>query len=134
MRDDVRVSTPRNPRLTTSEEGAKVTQLELFFDLVFVYALTQVTSLMATTTAHSVLRGVLVLALLWWCWCCFAWLGNQVRANEGAAPLLLIGVMAVMFVVALTIPEAFNDQPGGIYAPVLFVACYLIVRTLHLTV
>ena len=63
---------------------ATVTPLELFFDLVFVFALTQVTALMADDlTGRGVLRGMLVLGLLWWCWAGYAWLGNVVRADEG---------------------------------------------------
>jgi hypothetical protein len=65
-------------------EGSRVTPLELFFDLVFVYALTRVTALMADdATGRGVFRGMLVLSLLWWCWCCYSWLGNTVRADEG---------------------------------------------------
>ncbi|HEU4424776.1 MAG TPA: low temperature requirement protein A [Pilimelia sp.] len=124
-------------RLSTSmrpmTEGATVTPLELFFDLVFVYALTQVTSLMAADLSwRGVLHGVLVLALLWWCWCCYAWLGNTIRVDEGAVRVVLFCVMAVMFVVAVTIPEAFEDFPGGLYGPAVFASCYLIVRVLHL--
>jgi low temperature requirement protein LtrA len=118
-------------------EGARVTPLELFFDLVFVFALTQVTALMAgdgKATWDGLARGLLVLALMWWCWCCFAWLGNSVRADEGFTKLALFGVMAVMFVVALTIPEAFEDLPGGLPAPLVFAACYLAVRLLHFLV
>jgi low temperature requirement protein LtrA len=67
-------------------EGSTVTPLELFFDLVFVYALTQVTALMADDlTGRGLLRGLLVLALLWWCWCCYAWLGNTVRAERASS-------------------------------------------------
>ncbi|HET6213463.1 MAG TPA: low temperature requirement protein A [Micromonosporaceae bacterium] len=125
----------RRRRITETVEGAGVTPLELFFDLVFVYAFTQVTALMAAELNwHGVIRGGLVLALLWWCWCCFAWLGNTVRADEGEVRVVLFAVMATMFVIALTIPEAFEDLPGGLYAPVVFVACYVVVRVLHLSV
>jgi low temperature requirement protein LtrA len=114
-------------------EGARVTPLELFFDLVFVYALTQVTALMsADLDAGGFLRGLLVLALLWWCWCCYAWLGNTVRADEGVVRIGLFAVMATMFVVAVTIPEAFTDLRGGLPGPVVFATCYLVVRVLHL--
>jgi low temperature requirement protein LtrA len=116
-------------------EGSRVTALELFFDLVFVFALTQVTALMADDlTGRGMLRGLLVLALLWWCWCCYAWLGNTVRADEGVTRLALFAVMATMFVVALTIPEAFDDLRGGLSGPAVFASCYLVVRVLHLVV
>ncbi|MEH0934874.1 low temperature requirement protein A [Micromonospora psammae] len=116
-------------------EGATVTPLELFFDLVFVYALTQVTALMAgDLTGRGMVHGVLVLALLWWCWCCYAWLGNTVRADEGVVRVAIFAVMAAMFVVAVTIPEAFTDLPGGLSGPVVFAGCYLVVRVLHLVI
>ncbi|MFG1870902.1 low temperature requirement protein A [Micromonospora arborensis] len=114
-------------------EGSTVTPLELFFDLVFVYALTQVTALMADDlTPGGLLRGLLLLGVLWWCWCCYAWLGNTVRVDEGLLRVVLFAVMATMFVVAVTIPEAFDDLPGGLSGPVVFAACYLVVRVLHL--
>ncbi|MER7891017.1 low temperature requirement protein A [Micromonospora sp. NPDC094482] len=128
-------TTRRASRMRVMTEGSTVTPLELFFDLVFVYALTQVTALMADDlTGRGLLRGLLVLALLWWCWCCYAWLGNTVRADEGPVRLVLFAVMATMFVVAVTIPEAFDDLPGGLSGPVVFAACYLTVRVLHLVI
>ncbi|WP_221623170.1 low temperature requirement protein A [Micromonospora globispora] len=127
--------TRRAPRMRVMTEGSTVTPLELFFDLVFVYALTQVTALMAADlTGRGLLHGLLVLALLWWCWCCYSWLGNTVRADEGVVRLALFAVMATMFVVAATIPEAFSDLPGGLSGPVVFAACYLVVRVLHLVI
>jgi low temperature requirement protein LtrA len=122
--------------MTTLTEGATVSPLELFFDLVFVFAITQVVLLMAHGSDGQptlyVVRGLLVLAILWWCWCCYAWLGNTVRADDGAARLALFVVMGIMFVVALTIPEAFDDMQGGVGGPLVFAACYLLVRTIHL--
>ncbi|MBZ3907579.1 low temperature requirement protein A [Streptomyces griseiscabiei] len=120
-------------RLTPTADGHKVTPAELFFDLVFVYAITQVTALMAADpTAPRLLGGMVVLALLWWCWCCFAWLGNVVRADSGGMFAVLVAVMAVVLVVSLTVPEVYDDAPGGLDAPLLFVACYGAVRVLHL--
>jgi low temperature requirement protein LtrA len=127
------VSTPRRPLLVTADEGARVTTIELFFDLVFVFALTQVTALMADDlTARGLLRGLLILALLWWSWTGYAWLFNIVVADEGVVRLSLFAAMAAMFVMALTIPEAFDDLPGGFAGPVVFACCYFAVRLLHL--
>ncbi|NUK03632.1 low temperature requirement protein A [Streptomyces lunaelactis] len=120
-------------RMIATEGGHRVTPAELFFDLVFVYAITQVTALMAADpTALRMLGATVVLALLWWCWCCFAWLGNVVRADSGAMFAVLVAVMAVVLIVSLTVPEVYDDGPGGLYAPLVFVLCYGAVRLLHL--
>jgi len=114
-------------------ERATVTPLELFFDLVFVFALTQVTALMADQpSGEGVLRGMLILAVLWWCWVGYAWLGNVVRADEGVIRLAMFGAMAAMFIIALSIPESFDDLPGGLPGPVVFAAGYFVVRVAHL--
>ncbi|MDQ0940846.1 low temperature requirement protein A [Streptomyces sp. V1I1] len=120
-------------RMIATEGGHRVTPAELFFDLVFVYAITQVTALMAADpSALRLVGAMVVLALLWWCWCCFAWLGNVVRADSGAMFAVLVAVMAVVLVVSLAVPEVYDDLPGGLYAPLVFVLCYGAVRILHL--
>src|SRR6184192_3639868 len=60
-------------------------------------------------------QGMAMLAILWWCWCSFAWLGNTIHVDHGIARLAMFGAMAVMFLVSLTIPEAFVDHPGGLF-------------------
>jgi low temperature requirement protein LtrA len=116
-------------------EEARVTPIELFFDLVFVFAITQVTALMGDDlTARGVGRGLLVLSLLWWCWVGYAWLGNVVRADEGIGRVAMFGAMTAMFVIALTVPEAFDDLEGGLDGPVVIAIGYLVVRGLHLTI
>ena len=120
-------------RIEQTSEDQRVTTLELFFDLVFVFALTQVTALMAhELTAHGVVRGVLLIGLLWWSWIGYAWLTNLVRADEGVIRLVLLLAMGVMFVLALTIPEAFDDLPGGLTGPVVIAVCYFAFRAVHL--
>src|ERR671918_1394467 len=105
----------------------RVTPLELFFDLVFVFAITQVTGLMsADPTWHGLGRGLLVLAALWWAWVAYAWLTNTVDPEEGVVRLAMLAAMAAMLVVALAVPEAFGDDG------VLFAVAYLAVRLLHL--
>jgi low temperature requirement protein LtrA len=128
------VSAERHPRLLPVAEEARVTPIELFFDLVFVFSLTQVTALMArdNLTPHGILRGLLVLALLWWSWVGYAWLANVVQAEEGLGRVAVFGSMAAMFVVAVTVPEAFVDHRGGLDGPVVLAFAYLAVRILHL--
>ncbi|MEU7026226.1 low temperature requirement protein A [Streptomyces sp. NPDC046275] len=125
--------TGRRARMVATADDHKVTAAELFFDLVFVYAITQVTALMAASpTPTRVVGAMVVLALLWWCWCCFAWLGNVVRADSGALFGVLVTVMAVVFVVSLAVPELFAEDTGGLPLPLVFVVSYGLVRVLHL--
>ncbi len=127
------MNTERHPRLLPVQEEARVTPIELFFDLVFVFSLTQVTALMADgLTAHVVVRGLLVLALLWWSWVGYAWLGNVVQAEEGLGRAAMFAAMAATFVLAIAVPEAFDDDPGGLDGPVVIAFAYLAVRLLHL--
>ena len=104
----------------------QVTPLELFFDLVFVFAVTQVTGLLADDpTWGGVLRGMLVLAALWWAWTAYAWLTSTMDVDEGGVRLAMLAAMGAMLVVALAVPGAFGDDP------VLFGVAYLLVRLLH---
>jgi low temperature requirement protein LtrA len=129
------VRTTRRPRIQAVSEEARVTPIELFFDLVFVFSLTQVTALMASDlTTRGLIRGLLVLALLWWCWVGYAWLGNVVRADEGVGRVAMFGAMAAMFVLALSVPEAFDDLPAGLDGPVVLAVAYFAVRVLHLVI
>ncbi len=101
----------RTPRLSaTLRTGGRVMPLELFFDLVFVLALTQCTALMAhEPTWEGLCKGLLVLGILWWAWVGYAWLTSVVDPEEGGVRLALIAAMAAMLVCALAIPEAFED-------------------------
>ena len=118
-----------------TDEGDTVTTFELFFDLVYVFAMTQVTGYMLHAhDALGVLQGLLVLAVLWWTWCAYAWLGNQARADTGIVRAAMAVAMAALFVVALTVPEAWHDAEGGLYGPLVLVGAYLIVRCVHLSV
>jgi low temperature requirement protein LtrA len=115
-------------------EDDRATTFELFFDLVYVFAATQVTGYMARAHAgQGVVQGLLLLALLWWTWSAYAWLGNQARADAGVLRAGMAVAMAAIFVVALTIPEAWQDAPGGLDGPLVLVGAYLLVRCVHLT-
>ena len=123
-----------------AESGAgqaedKVTNFELFFDLVYVFTLTQITQYMVRThTGIGVTRGVLLLALVWFSWSAYAWLGNQARADLGVVRAGMALAMGGVFVMALCVPEAWNDASGGLYAPVVLAVAYLFVRCVHLVV
>jgi low temperature requirement protein LtrA len=114
------------PELEHNDEH-RVTPLELFFDLVFVFAITQVTRLLADDPSWGgVLRGMLVLVALWWAWTAYAWLSSTMDVDEGGVRLAMLASMGAMLGVALAVPGAFGDDA------VLFGVAYLLVRLLHL--
>jgi low temperature requirement protein LtrA len=104
-------------------EEERVTALELFFDLVFVLAITQCTALMASEpTWQGLAKGLAVLAVLWWSWVGYAWLTSVVDPEEGIVRLVIFAAMAGLLVVALCVPEAFDDHA------LLFACAYGVVR------
>ena len=105
----------------------QVTPLELLFDLAFVFAFTQVTRLLVDDpTWGGLLRGLLVLAALWWAWSGYAWLTSTLDVDDGGVRLAMLASMATMLGVALAVPGAFADDA------LLFAGAYLVVRVLHL--
>jgi low temperature requirement protein LtrA len=105
----------------------RVTPLELFFDLVFVFALTQVTGFLADhLTWAGMLQGGALLVVLWWAWGGYSWLTNAVPAEEVIpARLVILTAMAAMLVASLAVPDAFGEYG------VLFGLAYFVVRLLH---
>jgi low temperature requirement protein LtrA len=105
----------------------RVTPLELFFDLVFVFAITRVTALMAHDLSWtSIGQGLLVLAALWWGWAAYAWLTNHVSGEDGRARVVVFVAMGAMVLVALAVPQAFDAHA------LLFALAYLVMRMAHL--
>jgi low temperature requirement protein LtrA len=94
----------------TLREGERVRPLELFFDLVFVLAITQCTALMSHhPTWSGLVQGLLVLGVLWWAWVGYAWLTSVIDPEEGAVRLMMFGATAAFLIVALCVPEAFGS-------------------------
>jgi low temperature requirement protein LtrA len=111
----------------TEESEKRVAPLELFFDLVFVFAVTQVTALMAhDPTWEGLGQGMLVLIALWWAWGAYAWLTNYIAADEGVERLLMFAVMGAMLIAALAVPHAFGKDA------LLFGIAYAVARWLHI--
>ncbi len=109
------------------ESEQRVTPLELFFDLVFVFAITQVTGFLADhSTWDGLLRGLFLLGALWWAWAAYAWLTNTLNPEEGAVRIAVFGSMAAMLVVSLATPRAFGVDG------IVFGVAYFVVRALHL--
>jgi low temperature requirement protein LtrA len=111
-----RVSTPRR-------EEERVTPLELFFDLVFVLAITQCTVLMSRQpTWAGLAQGLLVLGALWWSWVGYAWLTSVVDPEEDAVRLSIFVAMAGLLIVSLCVPKAFENLA------LTFAVAYAVVR------
>jgi low temperature requirement protein LtrA len=106
----------------------EVTPLELFFDLVFVFAITQVSAFVsADATWTHLVQGLAILAVLWFAWVSYAWLGNRGPADEGAVRVVLLAAMSAMLITSLAVPHAFGDDG------LVFGISYFLVRALHIT-
>ena len=120
----------RQPRLGAvlrDGDGERVKPLELFFDLVYVLALTQCTALMADNPSwEGLAQGLLVLGVLWWSWVGYAWLTSVVDPEEGAVRIAMFAAMAGILVAALCVPGAFGDEA------LLFALAYGVVRAAHI--
>jgi low temperature requirement protein LtrA len=108
-------------------EGERVTPLELFFDLVFVLAITQCTALMAhDPTWQGLAQGLLVLGMLWWAWTGYSWLTSVLDPEEGAVRLVMFGAMAALLIVSICVPHAFGNLA------LAFALTYGVVRVAHI--
>lgn len=111
---------------TVNQDEVRVSSIELFFDLVFVFTITQLTALLASKPdGESLAQIVLMLTAIWWMYAAFAWLTNAVPPVRTALRLPLMAGMAAFFVISLTIPTAF-DGDG-----VVFACAYIAVIAIH---
>ncbi len=108
-------------------EGEQVTPLELFFDLVFVLAITQCTALMShQSTWESLGRAMLIFGMLWWAWVGYAWLTSVVDPEEGVVRGVMFAAMAALLICSLCVPRAFDELA------LTFAAAYGVVRAMHI--
>jgi low temperature requirement protein LtrA len=113
---------------TPEEEERKTSYVELFFDLVFVFAFTQVTSLiLEDTSAAGFARSALVLAMVWWAWSAYAWMTNAIDIENIVTRLIVFAAMAAGFFAALAVPDAYQDEGRW------FAVSYFVVRLLNTT-
>ncbi len=106
-----------DPVMRSGDRAAST--LELFFDLVYVYAITQVVGLLHD--GHSVgtlAEGALIIWLLWWTWSIYTWTTNWTGTDGTRTRLVLLATMGVTLLMALTIPTAFGD--GSIWFGVTY--------------
>jgi low temperature requirement protein LtrA len=119
------MGTRARPRHRGTEERVK--PLELFFDLIFVFAITQVTGLVYDDpTWAGIARGLVILTVLWWAWAAYAWLTSTVDPDEGGVRMAMFVAMGAMLIASLAVPDAFGDDA------LLFVGAYAFVRVAHL--
>src|SRR5919201_1912712 len=115
------------------DEVVRVSTLELFFDLVFVFTITQLTTLLVDRpNARGILQVVLMLGVIWWMYGGYAWLTNAVAPDRAGRRLLLLGGMAAYLVLALAIPDAFAGTGltfGLAYVAIVSVHAGLFTRT-----
>jgi low temperature requirement protein LtrA len=114
------VSSPSAPR------SVRVSTLELFFDLVFVFTLTQLTDVLAEGhDLEALSRVVVMLLLIWWMYDGYAWLTNAIPTSSGRFRLLLLGGMGGFLMISLATPHAYEGDG------LLFGLGYLVVTALH---
>jgi low temperature requirement protein LtrA len=111
---------------TVEEEERKTSYLELFFDLVFVFAITQVTSLiLEDPSAAGFARSALVLALVWWAWSAYAWMTDAIDVESLVTRVIVLAGMTAAFFMALAVPDAYQDEGSW------FAVAYFVVRILN---
>ena len=114
-------------RPITTTEDQSTTFIELFFDLVFVYAVTQTVSLVHEKLSWAgVAHAVIVFWLVWWAWTQFTWALNSADTTHPAVEAVMLVATALAFLMAVTVPDAFGDAGGW------FAATYVAVRVVGL--
>jgi low temperature requirement protein LtrA len=109
------------------DEERRTTPVELLWDLVFVFAITQVSTLLwRDLTWAGFGRAMLILALVWWAWSAYVWAANAQSANSPALRVCLLVSSVSIFISGLSIPHAFGSEAT------LFAVSYAVVRFLHL--
>jgi low temperature requirement protein LtrA len=115
---------------TATQESHRVTSFEIFFDLVFVFAIIRVVSFMThSLTFLTLAQGLILLLLLWWSWSAYAWVGNQAKADQGLMEAGMVVAMAALFIAGLVMPDAFGGGP--IDAPLILALALAVVRVVY---
>lgn len=116
-------------------DRTRATPLELFFDLVYVFAFTQVTHLMADgESVESVLGGLAVLGVLWWSWASHAWLANQQVADRGPVRIGILIAIAIVLVLSIAIPEVYPAAGESLFGALLFSIGFVVLSLVYTAV
>jgi low temperature requirement protein LtrA len=122
----VESATRESEAAVDARQPARVSALELFFDLVFVFTITQLTNVLVhEPNLKGLLQAVLMLGVIWWMYAGYAWLTNEVAPDRIARRLLLLGGMGGFLIIALAIPTAFTGSGAT------FGLAYLLVVGVH---
>lgn len=114
-------------RVNPAGAERRTTPVELFWDLAFVFAITQVTHfLLFHLTWGGFLRGMILLALIWWAWSAFVWAANAQAEDSATMQLALLASLVLIFIAGIAVPDAFSDEA------ILFALTYSGVRLIHL--
>jgi low temperature requirement protein LtrA len=106
-----------------TERGQRVRPMELFFDLVYVFAITQISHLLvAHLSLHGAVQAVMLLLAVWWAWIYTSWFANWLDPDRPPVRLVLIGVMLASLGMSVALPEAFGDRG------LLFAVCYVAIQ------
>lgn len=118
------------PDIVRGGTGRNASTIELFFDLVYVFAITQVASLIhGDMTAAGLGKGALVLYVMWWTWSIYTWTTNWTGTRPGIIKLFLLAAMGVTLVMSAAVPHAF-DEGATVFGSTLF-AVRALVATLY---
>src|SRR5262245_39683201 len=116
----------RQNHLRTRAGHARVTNVELFFDLVFVFAVTQLShGLLEHLTPVGALQAAILLLAVWWTWIDTAWITNWLDPEKPAVRLMLFALMLAGLVLSASIPKAFQERA------VVFAAAYIVMLALR---
>src|SRR3954449_8607117 len=99
----------RNRARTLNER--RTSPVELLWDLVFVFAVTQVTTLIADDLSWAGIgQGLVVLAFVWWAWSAFVWAANATDPTSTSFRAALVAALLAIFITGLALPHAFGDD------------------------
>ena len=113
----------RDELVRDADSEPRTTTLELFYDLVFVFAITQVSHLLLEhLTWEGAGQSLLILLVVWWSWNYTTWVTNELDPDRVAVRLLLVGLMLASLLMAVAIPEAFGDRA------LLFAGAYVAIQ------
>src|ERR687885_386940 len=108
---------------TRDGEEQRVTPLELFFDLVYVFAITQLSHLLLDhLTIEGALETLFLLLAVWWAWVYTTWVANWFDPDRLPVRLMLVVVMLASLVMSVAIPEAFGERG------LMFAAAYVVIQ------